>query len=124
ATEPALSWPLKIFASQEAHRLLDYSPPVRLGYAELVPREARPDGPYMAAEIVEFGERSFHGKALALRFLDGNSRWRELPYGLDFSKLWRMEPAVFLPLQGREGTDEFAKFVDGLTHNLPIDVAA
>jgi hypothetical protein len=125
--QPALSWPLRIVGERDVLSDLEDSPAVQRGLAQLLPLhhsgEAPGDGPRVLAERVEFRERAFDGPVLALRFFTRGQPVR-LPERVGFDRLQDIEPVVFLRPEGAEVAWLFTSFVYGLSHNLPVDVAA
>ena len=123
--QPALSWPLRVMVGTDVlASALEHSSVVQRGFVRLVPLEKRAEGARVLVETTGLTESRWHGPVLALRFFSRGSP-TPLPAQLGLNPLLDIEPVVFLPLRSLDDSERaLAEFVYGLSHNLPVDVAA
>ncbi len=123
---PAFTWPLQIHGARSTLEALAHSKAVTRGLAELVEegQSGEIDPRIVYADIVDFPELPDVKRVLALRFRPSNVATPSLGGKLTFDQLDWSEPTIIFPLEDELPADPLTRFIYGLSHNLPLDVAA
>ena len=122
---PAFSWPLRIYGNEATLARLSSSNAVSRGLAELIETGSEPaEVRGVFADIVDFVDHPGEHEVLALRFGASGQHPAVLRDTLNLDQLDWSEPAVLFPLDQVDPASRLTDFVYGLSHNLPLDVAA